>query len=67
MRFEDEDKLVLSKIYDWYGVDFGEDEKELLQHLMLYTKPRMKNVSQPSAVTLIMKQWELNGFLRKNI
>ena len=39
MRFEDEDELVLSKIYDWYGVDFGGDETELLEHLMLYAQP----------------------------
>ena len=42
MRFEDEDKLVLSKIYDWYGVDFGDNDKELLHHLMFYAKPKMK-------------------------
>jgi len=39
MSFEDEDELVLSRIYDWFGVNFGGDETKLLQHLMLYAQP----------------------------
>ena len=66
MRFEDEDKLVLSKIYDWYGVDFGDDEKKLLQHLMRYanrsTKTRLKSFDGDIDFEY---DWDLNSFPRK--
>ena len=66
MRFEDEDKLVLSKIYDWYGVDFGDDEKELLQHLMFYAKPEMnKRLLAFSGDIDFEYDWDLNSFPRK--
>ena len=65
MRFEDEDKLVLSKIYDWYGVDFGDDEKKLLQHLMRYanrsTKTRLKSFDGDIDYEY---DWDLNGLSR---
>ena len=47
LRFENNDDLLLSKIYDWYADDFGDNEKELLQHLMRYanrsTKTRLES------------------------
>ena len=65
MRFEDEDKLVLSKIYDWYGVDFGDDEKKLLQHPMRYanrsTKTRLKSFDGDIDYEY---DWDLNGLSR---
>ena len=54
LRFENEDDLVLSKIYDWYADDFGDNEKELLQHLMRYANQSTKNDSNPSMVTSTM-------------
>ncbi len=33
------DDLVLSSIYDWFSVDFGSDEKELIAHLLKYAEP----------------------------
>ena len=66
MRFEDEDKLVLSKIYDWYGVDFGDNDKELLQHLMFYAKPEMnKRLLAFSGDIDFEYDWDLNSFPRK--
>ncbi|HJM06932.1 MAG TPA: DUF547 domain-containing protein, partial [SAR324 cluster bacterium] len=66
MRFEDEDKLVLSKIYDWYGVDFGDNEKKLLQHLMFYAKPEMnKRLLAFSGDIDFEYDWDLNSFPRK--
>lgn len=41
MRFEG-DKLVLSKIFDWYGEDFGDDDVELLQSLSLHAPEHLK-------------------------
>ena len=32
-------KLVLSEIFDWYGVDFGENEQAVLQVLAKHTNP----------------------------
>ena len=66
MRFEDEDKLVLSKIYDWYGVDFGDNEKKLLQHLMFYAKPKMKKRLLAFSGDIGFEyDWDLNSFPRK--
>ena len=63
MRFED-DELILSKIYDLYGVDFGNDEKELLQHLMIYANPGMKKYLESfSGVIDYEYNWELNSLL----
>ena len=66
MRFEDEDEQVLSKIYDWYGVDFGGDETELLQHLMLHAQPGMKRRLADSSGDIGYEyDWDLNSFPRK--
>ena len=66
MRFEDEDKLVLSKICNWYGVDFGDNEKDLLQHLMLYAKPEMKKRLLAFSGDIDFEyDWDLNSFPRK--
>ena len=66
MRFEVEDELVLSRIYDWYGVGLGGDEKELLQHLMLYVQPRMKKrLADFSGDIDYEYDWDLNIFPRK--
>ncbi|TBR44197.1 DUF547 domain-containing protein [Marinomonas agarivorans] len=34
-------KLQLSSIYDWYQVDFGKNEAELLKHLQHYAQPEL--------------------------
>ena len=39
MRFN-ENKLILSNIYNWFSVDFGENELELLRHLSQYATPK---------------------------
>ena len=38
VRFEDE-KIVLSKIFDWYLVDFGGSTDNLLKHILEYSEP----------------------------
>ncbi|MCG8611837.1 MAG: DUF547 domain-containing protein [Pseudomonadales bacterium] len=40
VRFEDGD-LLLSSIYDWYLVDFGDSIPSLLKHLQHYAKPEL--------------------------
>ena len=43
----DDEDLMLSKIFDWYQVDFGKNESELLQELAQHAEPelaeRLKN------------------------
>jgi len=34
----DGDRLVVSKIYDWYQVDFGDSDAGVVQHLRLYAE-----------------------------
>lgn len=38
----DQDELLASSIYDWYGVDFGDSEKALIDHFLLYAKQDLK-------------------------
>ena len=65
LRFENDDDLLLSKIYDWYADDFGDNEKELLQHLMRYanrsTKTRLESFDGDIDYEY---DWDLNGFSR---
>ncbi len=37
----DGDDLLLSKIFDWYQVDFGDNEKELLEQLANHAEPEL--------------------------
>ena len=43
VRFEDE-KIVLSKIFDWYLVDFGGSTDNLLKHILEYSEPQFSNM-----------------------
>ena len=43
VRFED-GKLVLSKIFDWYIVDFGGSTDSLLKHLLEYSEPHLSHI-----------------------
>ena len=65
LRFENDDDLLLSKIYDWYADDFGDNEKELLQHLMRYanqsTKTRLESFDGDIDYEY---DWDLNGLSR---
>jgi len=36
------DNLVLSSIYSWFSVDFGENEQQLMMHLTQYAEPELK-------------------------
>lgn len=38
VRFENQD-LVLSSIYDWYQIDFGNSEEGVIKHLRSYAEP----------------------------
>ena len=56
-------KLKLSSIYDWYQVDFGKNEKELIEHLKVYAEPKL--VEQLNAFTGSVSydyDWSLNDW-----
>jgi hypothetical protein len=42
VTFDNDNDLVLSKIYDWYQIDFGDNEKNLIKHLIKYANPELK-------------------------
>ena len=65
LRFVDDDELVLSKIYDWYADDFGDHEKELLQHLMRYANQSTKTRFESFDGDIDYEyDWDLNGLSR---
>ena len=65
LRFENEDDLLLSKIYDWYADDFGDNEKELLQHLMRYANQSAKTRLESFDGDIDYEyDWDLNGVSR---
>ncbi|MGB1297141.1 MAG: DUF547 domain-containing protein [Psychrobium sp.] len=38
----DSDTLVLSSIYSWFSIDFGDNERDLLLHLSHYAEPELQ-------------------------
>lgn len=37
------DRIIVSKIYRWFRVDFGSSEENILKHIRKYAKPELKN------------------------
>jgi hypothetical protein len=58
-----EGKLVVSKIYDWYLNDFGSNEKDLIKHLMQFTKDpeTRKQLSELKGVNTYVYNWHINS------
>ncbi len=60
VRFEDE-KLVLSKIFDWYLVDFGGSNDNLLQHILKYSESQLyKKIERYNGKLEYEYNWQLN-------
>ncbi len=60
VRFEDE-KLVLSKIFDWYLVDFGGSTDNLLQHILEYSESQLyQKIKQYKGKLEYEYNWQLN-------
>jgi hypothetical protein len=38
--------LVVSSIYDWFQEDFGDSESGVIEHLMQYADPKLKQKLQ---------------------
>jgi hypothetical protein len=41
-RFESDTRLIASSIYDWFQVDFGDDEAGVIAHLRIYADPELE-------------------------
>lgn len=54
--------LILSSIFDWYKVDFGRTDKEMLETLGLFTTPEMaKRLKEHKGRIEFQYDWKLNG------
>lgn len=61
VRF-DNDKFILSSIYHWFSVDFGQSEQQLLTHLTQYSAPELTQQLTASDVTIDFEyNWKLNA------
>ena len=57
-----EGKLIVSKIYEWYGEDFGENEQDIIHHLSIYAREPLKNNIQTcQSISGYIYNWHLNG------
>ena len=60
VRFEDE-KLVLSKIFDWYLVDFGGSTENLLKHILEYSETHLyQKIKRYKGKLEYEYNWQLN-------
>ena len=59
--FVDEDFIVISGIYDWFVVDFGDSEQKVFEHLIRYAEPELAVRLQGfSGVIEYEYDWDLN-------
>ena len=60
VRFEDE-KLVLSKIFDWYLVDFGGSTDNLIKHILEYSESQLyQKIKRYKGKLEYEYYWQLN-------
>ncbi|TNF68036.1 MAG: DUF547 domain-containing protein [Gammaproteobacteria bacterium] len=54
-------KLYLSEIFNWYGIDFGDSKKNILRFIKLYANPELKNKLQAfNDFEFMSYNWNLN-------
>ncbi|WP_220347622.1 DUF547 domain-containing protein [Thalassotalea euphylliae] len=54
-------QLTLSSIYNWFGVDFGEDHNALLAHLIRYAEPELASaLTKFNGDINYQYNWQLN-------
>lgn len=57
-----EEKLVVSKLYEWYIDDFGGNESNLINHLLCYaSEPLRKDLQRISSINSYIYNWHLNS------
>ncbi len=57
--------ITASKIYDWYGVDFGNNENSLVRHFLQYANPDLKKQLESVGKQVdwdYRYDWSLNEF-----
>lgn len=57
----DTNKLVVSKIYQWYSEDFGDNRKSLIAHLLQYAEGERSQALQADPSIKYAYDWNLNG------
>lgn len=56
------DRLILSRIYDWYKADFGGTDQAIINHLKEYANPELKKkLDSFTRVSSYEYDWQLNG------
>jgi len=62
----DGDQLVVSSIYDWYQVDFGDSKRGVIDHLLLYAnEPLASRLKTYKGGLKYQYNWKLNEAGRK--
>ena len=59
------DTVTVSKIYDWFYEDFGRTDRDVLDHLLTYAEPALKQKLQEiGEIHEVAYDWRLNGATR---
>ena len=57
-----DNKLIVSKLYDWYSDDFGSNEQDLIFHLSHYANgPLHHSLQHVSSINSYIYNWHLNS------
>ena len=56
-------ELIISKIYSWYEIDFGNNEQAVIDHIKKYAKKNLrKELEKIEEVSKYKYDWDLNCF-----
>lgn len=57
-----DNELVVSKIYEWFSDDFGEDKQNIINHLLVFAQQPLKsNLIKMNTVNSYFYNWHLNS------
>ncbi len=57
----DGDKLTVSSIFDWYAEDFGDSDREIIEHFMQYAQPALaRELEAFKTISNYEYDWRLN-------
>ncbi len=61
LAFNEDDDLVVSKIYEWYGKDFGDSDRAIISHLRRFAGPMLSvRLDMRSSIEDYGYDWSLN-------
>jgi hypothetical protein len=61
LAFNEDDDLVVSKIYEWYGKDFGDSDRAIISHLRRFADPMLSvRLDMRSNIEDYGYDWSLN-------